>query len=770
MSLVMMEGFEATFDQSDLTYQKGWMLSQSLTISGNTSVGVPSRTGIAGTGLMLKGPYSNSAAMPMATANAPDFGMNALNESVYAAWQSGGFCVGVNGTFNKVSQLEIAPYYSNQIVYDGVLNYWAIGLLNGTTPQVMYSTDLKTWTATQAQPPGLKAYSSLTVYGNGATTQVHVFNNNYGRNTGQVQEAPYGTSNNGVTWTQELGSVNWGTLQAYGAMTASTNASDPIGAMIVDGNTNCAMPTLVTGVGANGVVWGAGYYSSTSGVSSTNYYPVWSMAKTKQGMMFWTAFSPTPSALVPYAPTSQASTWLMTQSNWGNQWIAPNISAAQTDICYFAAGNMFVSVGYGGIYTIPSPGAAGTPTVPTGTWINPLNIGTGVIWAVDTNGTIVVAAGQDPVTGNGCIWTSTDGLNWSKQDRFLWSGVGGTTFTGVLWDGHQFILTGQLNAAVIATSPDGLNWSVVYYPDYAEQTVASTASLLGVYAGTPSNGAYVPWSAASNQFVGAGVLPAAVSGVGNNAARVVTPTLIQGNATPVAQSPTASVPLNSGLSHFYEFIFTAVPGSPNQFTAQWAIDSGIIGPLNGGNPIQLAGSSDVGVAQLFVNLPRNGQFTVIDDVYVTNMTTDAAGAQGQIGTINIINDPFSGDVSDQFSSSAATGSHASVVNTSFSNSSGYIYSATQGQQDVYSTNPTIPANYRVQAVMVEGYFAKYAGAGANGAVGVKSGSASATGSQGAGTGFQTGYSQLIQTTDPATNAAWTSAGLQAMKVTVTKTT
>jgi hypothetical protein len=225
-----------------------------------------------------------------------------------------------------------------------------------------------------------------------------------------------------------------------------------------------------------------------------------------------------------------------------------------------------------------------------------------------------------------------------------------------------------------------------------------------------------------------------------------------------------------GYSHFYEFIFTSVPGSANQFTVQYAIDAGIIGSLNGGAPIQLAGSGDTGQAQLFVNLPRNGQFTVVDDAYVTNFSADAAGAQGQLGVINIINDPFLADSQDQFSTSNGAVSHAALMNTAFSNSEGYIYSTTQGQTDIYTTNPTIPANYRVQAVMVEGYFQKYSGAGANGAVGVKSGSTTATGSQGAGTGFQTGYSQLIQTTDPSSGAAWTAAGLQAMKVTVTKTT
>jgi hypothetical protein len=442
----------------------------------------------------------------------------------------------------------------------------------------------------------------------------------------------------------------------------------------------------------------------------------------------------------------------------------------QFDICWCASLNLWVSVGGGGIYTAPDSVSAASPAGPTAAWANP--VPATEIWSVDTNGSVIVAVGQDPINPQqGAIWTTSNGATWTKQNRFLVSSAQTvTTFNSVFWDGTRFVATGRANCNIIAVSPDGVAWSVIYSPDYAEQTVTNPASLLGVYSGLQNAGAYTPWSTSSSAYVGVGVLPAAQTGSGNSIARVVTPQLIEGNGTPVAQTPTINVPTVGGYSHFYEFIFTSVPGSANQFTVQYAIDAGIIGSLNGGAPIQLAGSGDTGQAQLFVNLPRNGQFTVVDDAYVTNFGADAAGAQGQLGVINIINDPFLADSQDQFSTSNGAVSHAALMNTALSNSEGYIYSTTQGQTDIYTTNPTIPANYRVQAVMVEGYFQKYSGAGANGAVGVKSGSTTATGSQGAGTGFQTGYSQLIQTTDPSSGAAWTAAGLQAMKVTVTKTT
>jgi hypothetical protein len=773
MSLVMAEGFEATFDQSDLTAAKGWMTSQSITINGNTVVGVPSRTGVPGTGLMLKGPYSNSAALPMATANAPDFGMNALNQSVYAAWQSGGFAVGVAATFNKVSQLEVAPYYCNQIQYDGAGTYWAVAVLNGTTGVVVHSTDLQNWTLTQAQPAAISPYSSIAVYGSGANAAIVVFQNNTGIGTGQFVMAGYGSTNGGVSWTVMLNTTNWNSYIGVGAITPLPGA--PSGYEFfayppTNANGWVLIPGFVPAVGSGYTVWGATYYSGTTAVTNTSNRQWYSIGRTKSGWACLTGFSPTSGEAMPYAQQAKTTQWAMTPITSLQQLYSSTIPATQLDICYFAGGNVWISVGYGGIYTIANPGTPSSIQCPTtGVWAQPLNVGAGVVTSVDCNGSIAVAVGSDPLTGNGCLWTSKDGATWSKSDRFLWSGSGGSTFTGVFWDGLRFVLTGCLSNAVLAVSPDGIAWTPLYYPDYTEQTVAGTASLLGVYGGTQSNGSFVPWNNATGQSVGAGIMPGAVAGSGNNTYRPVSAYLAPGSGSATAQGSAQNVPIASGLTHYYELIFTSVAGQPNQFTVQWAIDTSIIGPLNGGSPVQLAPSGDTGVTGLYLNLPRNGQFTVVDDMYTTNMTNDPTGAYGQQGTINIIPDPLNGDSSTQFSTSNA-GSHASIVNTTLSNSEGSIYSATQGQTDVFNTNPTIPANYRVQAVIVEGYFAKYSGAGANGAVGVVSGTKSVQGSQGAGTGFQTGYSQLIQTTDPNTGAAWTAAGLQSMKVSVTKTT
>jgi hypothetical protein len=781
MSLVMMEGFEATVDQSDLTSQKGWLTSQATNLSGNTSVGIPSRTGIAGTGLMLRGPYSSSAALPMASASAPDFGMNALNETVYAAWQSGGFSVGINATFNKVKQVEIGGYYPNQLVFDGNW-YWAVGTVNGSgTPGIFYSTDLQNWTQLQTNPTGLAFTSWIQVIGSGATAAILtgdiVYDSDgapYNRQTGI-----YYSTNLGVTWTAMAG--GGGQQQWFGGC-ATGNSATPFLFLASYANAyNYAYVWGYTSGNSTTTIGGTGRNLSGSVITSSNYYSGIGIARKKQNFVcIWmqsvsaASWSQPPGTTAQLPNNALATDWVIWNAAAGafstaNATYCAAIPNFQFDICYCSSLNLWVSVGGGGIYTAPDSASASAPAGPTAAWANPVPATN--IWSVDTNGSIIVAVGQDPLNANlGAIWVTTNGVTWTKTNRFIGSSSQAVTgFTSVFWDGSRFVMTGHAGSNLIAVSTDGTAWTVVYHPDYTEQTVSNAASLLGVYAGIGGS-SYTPWSTASSQYVGVGVLPAAQTGTGNATARVVTPYLIEGNGTPVAQTPTISVPTSGGYSHFYEFIFTSVPGSANQFTVQYAIDAGIIGSLNGGAPIQLAGSGDTGQAQLFVNLPRNGQFTVVDDAYVTNNTSDAAGAQGQLGVINIINDPFLADSQDQFSTSNSAVSHAALMNVPFSNSEGYIYSTTQGQTDIYTTNPTIPANYRVQAVMVEGYFQKYSGAGANGAVGVKSGSATATGSQGAGTGFGTGYSQLIQTTDPSSGAAWTAAGLQAMKVTVTKTT
>lgn len=783
MSLVMMEGFEATADQSDLTSQKGWLTSQATNLSGNTSVGIPSRTGIAGTGLMLRGPYSSSAALPMASANAPDFGMNALNETVYAAWQSGGFSVGINATFNKVQQVEIGGYYPNQLIFDGSW-YWAVGSINGSgTVGVFYSTDLQNWTQLQTNPPGLRFDSWVQVIGSGATATVIVGNivyDTYGNTSNfQFEEAINYSTNLGVTWT---GMAGGSAQQQWFGGCATGNASEPFLFVASYSNTYNYAYTWNPINNTSSTIAGTGRSLSGSLITAGNYYSGLGIARKKQnfvcvwlqavGANAWTQ-EPGQAAQLPNNAAIPTD-WVIWNATTGsfattNATYAAAIPNFQMDICYCSGLNLWVSVGGGGIYTAPDSVSAAAPVGPTAAWANPVPATN--IWSVDTNGSIVVAVGQDPLNANmGAIWTTSNGASWTKANRFIVSsGQTVTGFTSVFWDGSRFVATGHAGSNLIAVSVDGVVWNVVYYPDYSEVTVSNPASLLGVYAGI-GGGSYTPWSTASSAYVGVGVLPAAQTGTGNSIARLVTPYLIEGNGTPVSQTPTVSVPTAGGYNHFYEFIFTAVAGSPNQFTVQYAIDAGIIGSLNGGAPVQLAGSGDTGQAQLFINLPRNGQFTVVDDTYVTNFGTDAAGAQGQLGVINIINDPFLADSQDQFSTSNSSVSHAALMNTALSNSEGYIYSTTQGQEDIYTTNPTIPANYRVQAVMVEGYFQKYSGAGANGAVGVKSGSATATGSQGAGTGFGTGYSQLIQTTDPSSGAAWAAAGLQAMKVTVTKTT
>ena len=93
------------------------------------------------------------------------------------------------------------------------------------------------------------------------------------------------------------------------------------------------------------------------------------------------------------------------------------------DICYFAPTNAWYTVGYGGLYSAADSGnSASNPIGPTAAWANPVALGTSSMWAIDTNGKIMVAVGQDAAnTGMGAIYTSTDGVNWTRSNRLMTS-------------------------------------------------------------------------------------------------------------------------------------------------------------------------------------------------------------------------------------------------------------------------------------------------------------------------------------------------------------
>ncbi|MDQ2962476.1 MAG: hypothetical protein M3R31_04840 [Pseudomonadota bacterium] len=83
----------------------------------------------------------------------------------------------------------------------------------------------------------------------------------------------------------------------------------------------------------------------------------------------------------------------------------------------------------------------------------------GIVWT----GTLFVAVAAGP-SGNGLIFTSTDGLNWSVRSS------GTPSLRGIVWTGSEIVAVGS--GGTIVTSPDGYRWSA--------QTSGTTGALNGV--------------------------------------------------------------------------------------------------------------------------------------------------------------------------------------------------------------------------------------------------------------------------------------------------
>lgn len=755
MSVLYVEGFETSADQLDVVGRGLLSATSPITVAGIGVLPAPSRTGVAGTGLMLRGPYGTSAALPNSAGGVSDFGMLPINQSVYSLYQAGGFALGVNASFNSLNVLQIAPGCTQQIVYDGATYYWAVAF-NGSAYVVCYSPDLKNWTVTAAAPPSMLSSSLISVSGSGASATITVGPGLTGANSG------YYSTNLGATWTAFGLAGNQSSF--YPAVFATPNGSTPFiscgwiqstGYRVFTYTSAAATPventtTIVSGFNIAGVA--INYLSST--VKNIGGYTLLIGRTNASGAYYPTASNAT---AIGFALTSSS---LTTPANWTvsayAQWIA--------DFAYF--NGSFYGAGYGGIYQYNIAGNA---------WAQQLNIGTSSVYAIAANNNVIVAVGQDPINPTqGAIWTSTNGTTWTKANRFLMAGVavaGVNTFSNVIWDGTQFVLTGSLNNSFIATSLDGIAWNVIYAPEYPEATGTACASFLGVFSGqqNPATGIFTPWGVAAGNVSGVGVVAAAAA---SNVRTVTAATVTAGAFAATAQtsslqalSSAVGLTQPSTLCHYYELIFTAVPGTVNSFNVSWAIDNTLVGNLG---QYQMASPTDTaGIAQLFFNLPRTGNFTQIDDIYLTNFT--GPYHYTRLGVQRVYPMAPNSDVTDTFTTTINGATNSKTVNSTLSNSEGYVSSAATTAQDVYGSVNSVPTSgITVNAVQVEGFMTALNGTPSGGAIGLQS-----NGVQKIGTPISTGGSPqralLLQETDPNTNVPWTIAGLNAVDIVVAKT-
>ncbi len=823
MSLVFMEGFESTAVESDLS-NRGWITSQAY--QGTFSYTVPSLTGYAGLGLALSGPYSPLTGLPFATSGTADFGMYNTGRSINSLWKSGGFSVGYNASFNPLpvgaigNAFNVAPYMTNQLVYDGSEYYWAITCSNGQYG-LQYSPDLVHWnTVPLGNPSGYLAeyfpscgYDfGLSVSGAGPTATVVL--------------SCFFESQEGFPWTglgayttNNLGQT-WNTLPVSGGALALSNASYPFfGLTPVTGtyNPNISSYTAFSGqvglaltlssatavigpVGPTSISLTASTYTYSS-VGHLNWDTVplvanawWSIAKQTDGYICSIGtvvgqatianipanlpiVAPNPNTVLniagypgdtlvaymqyPVCYIAPASNPIST--NW--YWIGfpplagsgPSLTNQPMDLCLF--NNQWIIVGYGGIFVT---GAFYDQNLYT----PQVNMPSTAMYAVAHNGTVVVAVGQDPVnTNSGAIFVSVDGLNWTELPNPFTGAVSPWYYSAILWDGERFVLCGSNGSGILATSTNGYQW----VNQYSEQTVGVSASAMGVYSGTLNNGAYVPYSAAPGSIVGTGFYATPPF----NEVRSVQPFFIEGNGAVNADEIGVNISvIDSVYSYYYELIATAVPGTPNAFTWQWALNGAIQGNVPFGSlPSQFAPTSDTGQAQLLLNLPRNGQWTVIDDIYVTDFNHDGSGCVGQLGVINILDKPVAGDVQDQmlqYNGEASTNS--GLVSNPLSRTQGYVGTNIVGGKDTYNANMPIYGAFQVLAVQAETYVSiEYNGSGA-GTVGLLSNGIEADATSSIiSTSYGAQFTPMVLVNDPSTGEAWTLEAASNANITLTKT-
>jgi hypothetical protein len=753
MSVVFCEGFETSADQPDV-YARGLLSSTNpVTVSGMGVLPLPSRSGAAGTGLMLRGPYSAATTLPCVAAATPDYGLLSLNQSVNALWNAGGFSLGFSASFNSLNTLQVASTYPRQLAYDGAQYYWAI-TYNGSAYGVAYSTDLKNWTPVTA-PGFVGVNSSIQIVGSGSSATLIVSSS-----ACSVTELSYYSTNFGSTWTafaQAVTNSNFAYAYTGNATTPYISVSYnagwkvfPFTSLASAAGAALTSPMLVTGVA----------YGN-------------SMIKLVNGVIIIMGTNTPSNPTYPTTGTSYFSSCLSannpaTPANWSAITSCPGQMA---DVTFF--NNKWFVSGYGGIYSSPQLGTPSAVQGPAGPWTQVFSTTTNIASSIATNGSVIIAVGQDVNSPYiGALYTSTDGVTWTKSNRFQLNSANitnGAWIPVVMWDGSRFVMTGGLSNNWIATSPDAINWSVVYATDYPETAGTATLSFPGVYSGTqnPATGIFTPWGTAAGNVAAVGF----TSGAAASSARTVTAATVTAGASANSALSTSLSAVGatigqqppSTLTHYYELVFTPVPGQPNMFAVQAVVDNNVLGYM--GN-YQFAAPTDTGLSQLFFNLPRNGNFTVIDDIYLTN--AQGTYHNSRLGTQHIYPAVASSDVQDQLT--ASSGANNAAVAGALSNSEGYVYATSGVVQDIYGITSSAPSSgASVNAVQVEGFLSSYGtGTSSKGQVGLQSNGHQAVGNIVTTNNSPTRAIALVEL-DPNTGLPWTLAAAAALDLVVGKT-
>jgi len=748
MALKWWTGFESIRDDNDLRAQ-GWVTNSTTTTTSHTVLGIPSVTSLSGTSLKLMGPYGTAAnVLPCTTATQADPGMYDTGLTVNALWTAGGFVWGTNGKFNSGTQNQIASTILDQIVYDGAQYYWAIQLTSTATYNVVYSTDLINWTATATPTTGaLQATSRLSVIGSGATATVIVCPGGASGNATPDWPASY-TTNLGLTWTSI---TNVSGITSNGGWTK------------IEATTNGTIPYM--GTEASATLTTAGGLFALTGLTPTGATQVISGGGNANSRV---RTIPGSSCLAYYTPQSSTTASIAAASAslaTAGSWVATAAPGGTINDFAFYGGNWY-AVTSTGIYSAP-PASTSPTTGPTAAWST--RVTAAGIRAVATSSSLIVAVGYDATTTTrGAIWTSPDGVTWTKQNRLIRSSTAATGFSNVIYDGTQFIVFGGAAMNVIATSTDGFQWNPIYYPDYTEGTGTATPGIPGIFSGTlnASTGVYTPSTTAG--VCGQGLAIGAISG-GTRTVGLITVTASSATAATGATNGTAASSIStSPLDHYFALIFTAT-GTANQFTVQLEVDGAIV--LAGTSAVQLAPTADT-TSHAIINLGRTGNLSVFDDMYEVDFSGSSFNTS--LGVINVIPSTPASDSQAQWTPGGSQASNAAAVAsnslTNALNAPGnfYVSTFTDGAKDIYNMSNTIPSNYKARAVLVEAFFERNGNTPPNVTVGIVSGSAEVDSAQVNIPTPSPTYVSTFTTNDPNTGIGWTNAGAAAAKMSITK--
>jgi hypothetical protein len=578
---------------------------------------------------------------------------------------------------------------------------------------VVYSTDLINWTAVTLPNQALltsAASGALQFLGNGIIAWCA------GSYTGSTDNHVYTSTNLGVTWTANQYNAAYDfpiAMSAYG---------------------NSTTPLVI--FAANGTAAAAGIWVGTSGGALTKVTVLYSAGT----LITWTG------VINGYVIALDASGYIYSALQTSNlalaaSWSSTSVPASQSYPCHgmtYFNGKWIVATGHG-IYTSPGP-----------------TLTSSNVWTLQsaascrhmaTNGTIAVAA----IYGSPGIATSTDGVTWTNIPVATNLLATPDQVINLIYDGTRFVATTVGTAyGMILTSTDGLHWSALYTVEQYESTTNTAISLMGLYGVS----ATVP---ASGTFTYSAIL-GFILGAISAGTRVVNLS-INGVSTALA---TVSNTSTNGYNYFEVQAQSAGGTVTNPiFNVMVFMNGQQIGSV-------MSETFFSGSSLIVWNLPRNGSFTTLDDMYLLLFggPTNAAGA---MGPINIVETALASDAQAQFTKDGSEASNSAAVSgTSLNNTPGYVTSSTVGNKDIYTTAGGFPSTpVVVKAMMVEAFMSSSAADSVE--VGLVSNGVETDQTPVALTTTAYVYSNKIVELDPKTNVGWTLAGANAAKAAITKT-